>query len=67
MLQLGRRRYKPKFHWVVFSATGVRGEEARKAAELFAAGCEKDVVLKEFRDGYLALQRGQGKGLFSRR
>lgn len=42
-----------KFHWVVFSASGPRGQEAAKAAELFTAGCEKEVVLKEFRDGFL--------------
>ena len=42
-----------KFHWVVFSASGTRGQEAAKAAELFTAGCEKDIVLKEYRDGFL--------------
>jgi len=42
-----------RFHWVVFSASGTRGQEAAKAAELFTAGCEKDIVLKEYRDGFL--------------
>jgi len=42
-----------KFHWVVFSAAGLRAEEAAAAAELFTAGCEKKVVLKGFRDGFL--------------
>ena len=30
-----------KFHWVVFSASGLRGQEAAKGAELFTTGCEK--------------------------
>lgn len=42
-----------KFHWVVFSAAGIRGEEAAHSAELFTAGCEKEIVLKTFRDGFL--------------
>lgn len=42
-----------RFHWVVFSAAGTRGQEAAKAAELFTAGCEKDIVLKQYRDGFL--------------
>ena len=37
-----------RFHWVVFSASGPRGQEAAKAAELFTAGCEKEVVLKDY-------------------
>lgn len=42
-----------KFHWVVFSASGTRGQEAAKAAGLFTAGCEKEIVLKDYRDGFL--------------
>lgn len=42
-----------KFHWVVFSASGCRGQEAAKSAELFTAGCEKELLLKEYQDGYL--------------
>lgn len=42
-----------RFHWVVFSATGQRGQEAGKAAELFTYGCNKNIVLKDFRDGFL--------------
>lgn len=44
---------RSKFHWVVFSAPGIRGQEAAKAAELFTAGCEKEIVLKDYRDGFL--------------
>jgi len=42
-----------RFRWVVFSACGVRGQEARKAAELFSNGCEKEINLKTYRDGFL--------------
>lgn len=41
-----------RFHWVVFSAPGVRGKEAAKSVELFARGCKKKVVFKKFRDGF---------------
>ncbi len=44
---------KVRFHWVVFSAAGLRGREAGKAAELFTSGCDKEIVIKEFRDGFL--------------
>jgi LmbE family N-acetylglucosaminyl deacetylase len=64
LLQLGQGNIKPKFHWVVFSATGKRGEEARKAAELFTTGCEKEVVLKEYRDGFLPHSGIQVKEFF---
>jgi LmbE family N-acetylglucosaminyl deacetylase len=42
-----------RFHWTVLSASGPRGQEAAKAAELFTAGCEKQVVFKDYRDGFL--------------
>jgi LmbE family N-acetylglucosaminyl deacetylase len=53
LLQLKKSQPKVKFHWVVCSAPGVRGQEATKAAELFTAGCAKQIVLKEYRDGFL--------------
>ena len=42
-----------KFHWIVFSASGTRGVEAAKAAELFTAGREKEIALMDHRDGFL--------------
>lgn len=42
-----------KFHWVVFSAKGVRAQEAAKAAELFTSGHQTRILLKEYRDGFL--------------
>jgi LmbE family N-acetylglucosaminyl deacetylase len=42
-----------RFHWVVFSASGARGEEARTSAEAFLAGARNPrIVLKDFRDGF---------------
>jgi LmbE family N-acetylglucosaminyl deacetylase len=53
-----------KFHWVVFSASGPRGQEANKAAELFTAGCDREIVLKAYRDGFLPYDGGEVKGFF---
>jgi len=64
LLQLKKILPRLRFHWVVFSASGARGEEAAKAAELFTAGCEKEVVLKAFRDGFLPYSGGEVKDFF---
>jgi len=53
-----------RFHWVVFSTSGPRGREAAKAVELFTAGCEREVVLKDYRDGFLPYRGGEVKDLF---
>ena len=53
-----------RFHWVVFSAAGPRGVEAQKAAELFTAGCEKEVILKAYRDGFLPYHGEEVKDFF---
>lgn len=53
-----------KFHWIVFSAGGPRGQEARKAAGLFTAGCENEIVLKDFRDGFLPYSGAKVKEFF---
>ena len=52
------------FHWVVFSALDPRRQEACKGAELFTSGCDKDVVLKEYRDGFLPYNGHEVKGFF---
>jgi LmbE family N-acetylglucosaminyl deacetylase len=49
---------------VVFSATGSRGQEAAKAAELFTSGCDKEIVLKDYRDGFLPYSAIQVKDSF---
>ena len=64
LLQLACGENKPSFHWVVFSAGGKRGDEARIAAELFTVGCEKQIVLKGYRDGFLPHSGGEVKDVF---
>jgi LmbE family N-acetylglucosaminyl deacetylase len=53
-----------KFHWVVFSASGQRSHEATKGADLFSAGCDRKVVLKNYRDGFLPYHGGEVKDFF---
>jgi LmbE family N-acetylglucosaminyl deacetylase len=53
-----------RFLWVVFSAPGLRGQEARKAAELFTAGCDREIILKDYRDGFLPYSGGEVKDFF---
>jgi len=54
ILQLLDRYPNSVIHWVVFSAIGVRGEEARKAANLFAGSkIAGGPILKEFQDGFM--------------
>ena len=53
-----------KFHWVVFCATGLRRQEAAKAAELFTAGCETEIVLRDYRDSFLPYGGGEIKDFF---
>jgi LmbE family N-acetylglucosaminyl deacetylase len=43
-----------KFYWVVLTGSGIRRNEAATSAELFTRGCEKEIVLKEYRDGFLS-------------
>jgi LmbE family N-acetylglucosaminyl deacetylase len=64
LLQLKKILPRVSFHWVVFSAAAARGEEATKAAELFTAGCKKEIVLNEFRDGFLPYRGGEVKEFF---
>jgi LmbE family N-acetylglucosaminyl deacetylase len=52
LLRLKAAFSKLKFHWVVFSAAEIRGREAAKSADLFTAGREKEIVLKNYRDGF---------------
>jgi len=53
-----------RFQWVVLSTPGPRHQEALKAAELFTAGCDKQVVLKDYRDGFLPYNGGEVKDFF---
>jgi LmbE family N-acetylglucosaminyl deacetylase len=64
LLHLKKQFPQMKFHWVVFTAAGARRDEATRAAELFTAGCEKEIVLKDFRDGFLPNTGGEVKNYF---
>ncbi len=53
------------FHWVVFSAVGIREAEARRGAELFAGENRREgVLLKDFQDGFMPFEGGQVKAVF---
>jgi LmbE family N-acetylglucosaminyl deacetylase len=53
------------FHWVVFSAAGARGEEARRGAELFAGpGRLKGPLLNTFPDGFMPFVGAEVKTVF---
>lgn len=64
LLQFRKMFGKVSFTWVVFSASGMRGQEALKSAELFTAGSKREVVLKELRDGFLPYNGGAVKEAF---
>lgn len=53
-----------KFHWMVFTASGLRANEASKGAQLFAEGCQKEVILKSYRDGFLPYLGAEVKDCF---
>ena len=64
LLQFKRRFPKLKFYWVVFSAAGRRGAEACRSAEFFTANCEREIFMKEFRDGFLPYDGAEVKLFF---
>jgi len=54
-----------KFHWVVFSAQGVRAEEAKRGAMLFAgAKAARGPLLKTFQDGFMPYFGADVKAVF---
>lgn len=53
------------FHWVAFSARGIREAEARRAAELFVGASRlKGLHLKTFRDGFMPFVGSEVKDVF---
>lgn len=52
-------------HWIVFSATGVRAEEARQAARKFVEPSRlRGPVLKNFQDGFMPFDGAEIKAAF---
>lgn len=64
LLQLKSLYGKLRFHWIVFSAAGARGSEAAKSSELITGACDKKIVLKDYRDGFLPYNGGAVKDEF---
>jgi LmbE family N-acetylglucosaminyl deacetylase len=65
ILRLARQYPDCLFHWVVFSAIGVREVEARRAAELFVGPTAlREPLLKSFPDGFMPFAGAEVKGVF---
>jgi len=65
ILRLAEQHPDSVFHWVVFSAPGVREAEARRGAAMFAGATHvKGPLLKAFPDGFLPFVGGEVKGVF---
>ena len=67
MLQLLAQQRNLEFHWVVFSARGVRAREARRSARLLLARAGRvHVVVKNFRDGFFPYHAAKIKTFFEK-
>ena len=67
ILQLTARYPGCEFHWVVFSATGIRQAEAQLAATLFVGPSNlKGPLLKSFPDGFMPFVGAEVKSVFER-
>lgn len=65
ILRLAEQYPGAVFHWVVFSATGVREEEARRAATLFVGPAAfREPLLKTFTDGLMPFVGAEVKAVF---
>lgn len=64
ILRLAQEHPGCVFHWVVFSATGVRKAEAQCAAERFTGCTLKTPLLRDFRDGFLPFMGAEVKEVF---
>lgn len=66
LLQMADQYPGCRLHWVVFSASGVREAEAKRAAELFAGSRLQGPLLKTFQDGFMPYQGGEVKTVFEK-
>lgn len=65
ILRFARQYPNCVFHWVVFSALGVRAAEAQRGATLFAGeNALQALLLKEFQDGFMPFVGGEVKAVF---
>ena len=62
ILDLIQRGIHLEVHWVVLSAVGQRGQEARASAAAFLEGAARSTIdLAEFKDGYFPYHGGELK------
>ena len=67
LLRWKAERSELEVHWVVFSTTGARRDEARASAEEVLDGAARvEIELHDFRDGFLPYVGGQVKDVFER-
>jgi len=64
ILRLAEQYPDCTFHWVVFSALGIRKAEAQRAAELFAGPRLRGPLLKTFPDGFMPYVGAEVKTVF---
>jgi LmbE family N-acetylglucosaminyl deacetylase len=64
ILRLAEQYTDCVFHWVVFSAIGVRAGEAHRAAALFTGSRLKEPLLKSFPDGFMPFVGAEVKEVF---
>ena len=64
ILRLAEQYPNCVFHWVVFTASGEREAEARRASELFAGSRLGEATFKNFRDGFLPFLGAEVKNVF---
>jgi LmbE family N-acetylglucosaminyl deacetylase len=66
ILRLAEEYPDSTFHWVVFSANGVRADEARCAATRFAGSRLAGPSLHSFQDGFLPFVGSEVKAVFEK-
>ena len=65
ILRLAEQYPGAVFHWVVFSATGIREAEAQRAATLFVEPSRlKGPQLNKFQDGFMPFKGAEVKAVF---
>ena len=65
LLRLAEQYPSCTFHWVVFSAIGIREAEAKRAADLFVGSKHaREPLLKKFPDGFMPFVGAEVKAVF---
>lgn len=65
VLQLATEYPEAVFHWVVFSASGIRASEATNGAKQFVDPTRmKRIIVKDFQDGYMPFVGADIKNVF---